>query len=231
MEPRPAGGGVRVFDITAPLRKDLPTWPGELGLRRALRSDLERGDPVTVSELTLGSHTGTHIDAPSHFIAGGRTISDIDLDYLLGDAFVVDVTSARGHVSAADLEATVPAGVERLLLKTTNSGWSARDTSFRSDYVACDPSAATWCSDRNIRLIGIDYLSVEPPDSTSHEVHKTLLEAGIVILEGIDLKGIPPGRYTLIALPLNVPTGEGSPTRAILIEPAIGLQVGVDRRS
>ena len=104
MEPRPVGDGVRVFDITAPLREDLPTWPGEPGLRRRLRSDVERGDPVTVSELTLGSHTGTHIDAPSHFIAEAGSVSDIDLNDLLGDAFVVDVASTPGHVSAADLE-------------------------------------------------------------------------------------------------------------------------------
>ena len=128
-------------------------------------------------------------------------------------------------MSRQQTSSKVPSGVERLLLKTANSGWSARGTSFRSDYVACDPSAATWCRDRNIRLIGIDYLSVEPPESTSHEVHKALLEAGIVILEGIDLEGVPSGRYTLIALPLNIPTGEGSPTRAILIEPPIGFRL------
>lgn len=212
---------LRIHDVTAPLREDLPTWPGEEGLRRRLVKDQAQGDSSTVSHLSLGAHTGTHVDAPVHFLQGGGGIEALALDALVGPATVVALEGVEGTIGGADLEQTaVPEGVERLLVKTRNSGWSAADTSFRKEFVALDPSAADWCVSRGVRLVGIDYLSIEPFGSgrTGHPVHRSLLAAGVVIVEGLDLAAIEPGSYVVAALPLAVPGSDGAPARVVLIE-------------
>jgi arylformamidase len=211
---------MRVHDVTAPLREDLPTWPGEEGLRRRVVKDLAKGDSSTVSHLSLGAHTGTHIDAPVHFIDGGTGIDALALDALVGPALVAGLEELQGPITAGDLEAAVPDGAERLLLKTRNSGWSASDTSFRQDFVALDPSAAEWCVSHDVRLVGIDYLSIEPFGSgrQGHPVHRALLGAGVVIVEGLDLAATDPGRYVVAALPLAVPGSDGAPARVVLVE-------------
>jgi arylformamidase len=211
---------IRVHDVTAPLREDLPSWPGEEGLRRRLVKDLARGDSSTVSHLSLGAHTGTHIDAPGHFIEGGMGIDSLAIDALVGPALVVGLEDVRGPIAAGDMETAVPDGTERLLLKTRNSGWSESDTAFRQDFVALDPSAAEWCLTHDVRLVGIDYLSVEPFGSgrQGHPVHRALLGAGVVIVEGLDLAAVELGAYVVAALPLAIPGGDGAPARVVLIE-------------
>jgi arylformamidase len=206
-------------DNTAPRRDDPPTWPGEDGLRRRLVESQEDGDPATVSHLSFGAHTGTHIDAPVHFLAGGAGVESVPLEAVLGPACVADLTGVTGTIGAADLEAAgIPASTERLLARTRNSGWSRADTAFREDYVAYDESAARWCLDRGVRLVGIDYLSIEPFDAPQrgYPVHTLLLEAGVAVLEGVDLADVPPGVYELAALPLHIPGSDGAPVRAIL---------------
>ncbi len=210
-----------IHDISAPLRPDLPHWPGETGLRRQVLSDLASGDTATVSELCLGAHTGTHIDAPSHFLVDAGGIETVPVDALVGPALVIGLEDLSGPITAAELaRAGIPAGTERLLVKTSNSGWSTRDDRFRENFIAFDPTAASWCVDRGIRLLGIDYLSIEPFGSgkVGHPVHKLLLRAGVVILEGLDLDRVPAGPYLLAALPLRVPGAEAAPTRAVLLE-------------
>jgi arylformamidase len=211
---------MKIHDVTAPLRADLPTWPGEEGLHRRLVKDLAKGDGSTVSHLSLGAHTGTHVDAPVHFIEGSGGIDDLDVESLVGPAVVVGFDHVEGTVGADDLEASVPAGEHRILLKTRNSGWSGSDTEFREDFVALDPSGAEWCVARQVRLVGIDYLSIEPYGSgrQGHPVHRALLEAGVVIVEGLDLSGIEAGSYVVAALPLLVSGGEGAPARVVLLE-------------
>jgi arylformamidase len=211
---------LRIHDVTAPLREDLPTWPGEAGLQRRLVKDFATGDRSTVSHLSLGAHTGTHIDAPAHFIEDGGGIDGLDVEALVGPAVVAGLERVEGTIGAEDLEASVPDGAQRILLKTRNSGWSASDTEFLEDFVALDPSAAEWCVARGVRLVGIDYLSIEPYGSgeKGHPVHRALLEAGVAILEGLDLSGIEPGTYTVAALPLLVPGGDGAPARVVLLE-------------
>ncbi|HEV8571423.1 MAG TPA: cyclase family protein [Actinomycetota bacterium] len=211
---------MRIHDVTAPLREDLPVWPGEEGLRRRLVKDQARGDSSTVSHLSLGAHTGTHIDAPVHFLEGGGGIDALPAEALVGPAVVAGLEGVQGRIAASDLEAAVPEGVERLLLKTRNSGWSKSDTSFREDFVALDPSAAEWCVARRVRLVGIDYLSIEPFGSGSrgHPVHRALLGAGVVIVEGLDLAAVEPGSYLVAALPLAVPGSDGAPARVVLVE-------------
>jgi arylformamidase len=212
---------MRIYDVSAPLRNGMPAWPGDPAFERRLRTSLERGDEDTVSELVLGAHTGTHVDAPSHFILGGGDIGSIPLEVLVGPALVVGFEDIGTAIGAGDLErAGIEEGTARVMAKTTNSGWSTSDNEFRSDFVAFDESAAQWCVDHGVRLLGVDYLSIEPygDDRTGHPVHHTLLEAGVVILEGLDLARVSPGRYLLMALPLSIPEAEGSPARVLLME-------------
>jgi arylformamidase len=211
---------VRVHDVSAPLREDLPVWPGEEGMRRTLVAQ-QPDDPATVSHLAFGAHTGTHVDAPVHFLPGEAGVEAFAPDVFLGRCYVADFRDVEATIGAADLTlAGLPDDAERILAKTRNSGWSAESTEFREDYVAYDLSAAEWCLARGVRLLGIDYLSVEEfgADEDEHPVHKALLGAGVAILEGLDLAGVEPGGYELAALPLRIPGSDGAPVRAVLIE-------------
>lgn len=215
----------RIHDVSAPLTPMLPVWPGQKGLRRRLVLDLNRGDPATVSDLCVGAHTGTHVDAPAHFIAGGLTIDSLPLDVLVGPAEVVDLSTVKVAISAADLDrAQIAGGTTRLLAKTRNSGWS-RARVFDPDFVSFDPSGADWCVAHGIRLVGIDYLSVEAPNgvSSGNPVHHRLLGAGVVILEGLELKAILPSSYALMAMPILASRSEAAPARVFLLDrpPAI----------
>lgn len=180
-------------------------------------TDLDRGDQMTVSAFQLGGHAGTHIDAPKHFIAGANGIETIPVDVLIGEVTVVEIADQVDTITQVELSA-IPKGATRVLLKTRNSGWSKNDTSFRDDYVALDESAARWLVEQGVRLLGIDYLSVGPFDEeeTDFAVHKVLLQAGVVIVESLDLEDVTPGQYRLIVLPLLIPGSDGAPARAIL---------------
>ena len=176
-------------------------------------------DPATVSHLSFTAHTGTHVDAPIHFLTGGDGIEGYPPDSFVGPCFVADFRDVDDLITADHLEdAGVPSDVGRIISLTRNSGWSRDDTTFRPGYVAFAPSAAEWCVDRGIVLLGNDYLSVEAFESEDFRVHKTLLGAGIAILEGVDLAGVSPGVYELVALPVLIPGSDGAPVRAILIE-------------
>jgi arylformamidase len=210
-----------VYDVSAALRSDLPPWPGDHTFQRDVVRDVSKGDSATVSRLSLSAHNGTHVDAPCHFLPGAPGIEGLSPDVLVGPAEVVGLEHLRAPISAADLDALDLAdGTERLLAKTSNSGWSAVDTAFREDFIAFDASGAQWCVDRGVRLVGIDYLSIEPfgSDRTGHPVHKTLLGAGITIVEGLDLDGVAPGSYLVAALPLLIPGGDGAPARVVLVD-------------
>lgn len=210
-----------LIDVSLSIGPDMLTWPGDPGVSVDEAKRISRGDPANVSELHLGSHTGTHVDPPLHFLDGGSGVDALPLDALCGPATVVDLTGVDGTVGAAQLEAlSLPGSVERLLLRTSNSElWSRPAPEFPDTYVALDPSGARWVVDRRIRLVGIDFLSIETRGSPGHPVHRTLLEAGTVILEGLDLSVAAPGRYELLCLPLKVAGGDGAPARTVLIRP------------
>jgi arylformamidase len=210
---------MRIHDISVPLRPNMPVYPGEPGPALEFRSLLSKGDPYTLSTLSLGSHTGTHVDAPFHFLAGAPTVDALALDALAGPAHVAEFTGDT-HITAADLDAMgVPADCQRLLLKTPNGRfWDAPD--FHTDFVALAPDAARALCDRGIRLVGIDYMSIEQFEPQRHEVHETLLASGVVIVEGLDLRSVAPGSYFLVCAPLNVVGAEGAPARAFLIDQA-----------
>jgi len=210
-----------IHDISLPLAPGrTPIWPGDPPLERTLAWRIGDASDANVSRLSLSVHTGTHVDAPLHYIEDGASVDALDLSVLVGPCRVSAVPTVGNIIQASDLGALqLPAGVQRLLLKTRNSSlWAQHAGAFQSRFVSLSPEAAQWIVQRGIRLIGIDYLSVEPVDCAEPVVHRTLLAAGVIPLEGIDLTGITPGSYTLVCLPLRIEGSDGAPARAILIE-------------
>jgi arylformamidase len=206
---------MRLIDISRPLDERMPGWPGETPFHREPHTDAADGDVATTSILSGFSHTGTHVDAPSHFIVGGATLGEVPLEPWIGPCRVVRHEEDR-DVTAADLDAWELDGVERLLICTPNAARWDDAPAFREDYLALDASAARRCVELGLKLVGIDYLSIETFHGGDYPVHHTLLGAGVVILEGVRLEHVEPGDYELIALPLPIAGGDGTPVRAIL---------------
>ena len=201
-----------IYDITLPLTAGMPVWPDEPGPELTPLSQISRGDPANVTRLSLGSHTGTHVDAPRHFLSEGKTVEALALDALCGPARVIhvdDTTSVKRH----QLERH--RGIERMLLQTRNGAlWNKRG--FQKDFVYLEPDAADWLVAQGTRLVGIDYLSIEQFGSRDYRTHHALLGAGVVIVEGLDLRNVEPGDYMLWCLPLKVVGADGAPCRAVL---------------
>lgn len=199
---------MRIIDITLPLGPDTPVYPGDPPVEVTRLREAGAGDQYALSRLTLGSHSGTHVDPPAHFLPGGATVDALPLAPLLGPALVVDVAVGR-PVLAQDLAPYLPA--ERLLLRTGG--------------MPLTPAAARAVVAAGVRLVGVDGLSVAPAEAPG-EVHRILLEAGVVIVEGLALAAVAPGAYTLVCLPLKVQGGDGAPARAVLIADADGGLTG-----
>jgi len=209
---------MRRIDISMPLYAGMPSFPGDpIFASHPVRS-MDRGDPYNLSELVLGSHAGTHVDPPVHFIPGEKTVDQVDLDALNGPCRVVDVDPRLGSVGA-DVVSRLPAGTTRVLFRTANSARWERSLTFFPDYVALRPEAAHALVERKVRLVGIDALSVENDPSGSFPVHRALLGHGALILEGILLAAAEAGEYTLTCLPLRLRSGDGGPARATLTAP------------
>lgn len=218
----PAGGerALKIYDVTLTLRPDMTTWSKEPGPRLEPLRRIAKGDTANVSVLTLGDHTGTHVDPPIHFIEGGATADQLPIDAMIGPCVVVRHEGTE-NVSAEWLASVgVPKDTERLLIRTTNSDlWNDPTQDFTREFVAVNAGAARWCVERGIRLVGVDYLTIEPqgPEKAGYPTHKTLLGAGVVIIEGLDLRGIAPGEYQLVCATLKIAGGDGAPARVFLI--------------
>lgn len=212
---------MKVHDVSLVMRADMPTWPGEEGPKTTPLRRIAKGDSANVSVVSFGNHTGTHVDPPVHFLDGAATVDQLPLDALVGACRVV-AFDGPGHVTAMWLEsAGVPASTERILFKTRNSErWRDPVRPFDRDFVALDRSAAGWCVDRGMKLVGIDYLSIEPqgPEKAGYPTHKQLLGAKIVIVEGLDLKDVRPGDYDIACGAIKFEGGDGAPARVFLIE-------------
>mgnify|MGYP003596249269 FL=1 len=204
------------LDISLAISPDLPRWPGSPLTELTRRRDMGRGDPVNDSTLVCGVHVGTHVDAPLHFLADGADVTHLALDALIGPAVVAFLPDVDA-VTADDLEALkLPADTRRLLLRTRNSeSWQRGDRDFHADFVALTADAARWVVARGIRLIGVDYLSVQIFQGDP-ATHIALLQAQVVIVEGLNLFQVAPGNYELICLPLKLAGAEGAPARAVL---------------
>ncbi len=206
-----------IYDISVPIRAGMPIYDGDPGVDVQAWSSLTKGDSANVSFIHLGAHTGTHVDAPAHFIKGARKLDSLELDVLLGPARVIRVPDDRVEIDASFLSGCDLDQVERLLFHTRNSAfWSTQE--FRKDFTHLSPEAAEMLVASGVRLVGIDYLSIEKFHSGHHRTHLALLSRNIVILEGLNLSEVPAGDYELICLPLKIAegAGDGAPARVVL---------------
>lgn len=203
-----------IYDISVPIHPRMPLYPGSPPVSFKQVESVAAGAPATVFQVCMGTHTGTHLDAPFHVTSSGTRLSDIDLQLLVGPCQVVELDVGEA-ITARDLRVVHWDEARRLLLKTRNSNlW---DGTFHTDFAYLTEDAARLiASHDNVRLVGIDYLSVDSADSVTLNVHHILLDRGICVLEGLNLYGITPGQYELIFLPLSLETGDGAPGRAIL---------------
>jgi len=210
---------MRLFDISVEVAPDLAVWPHETRAQIRQTMAIEAGDIANVSEVSIGVHTGTHIDAPYHFMRNGKTVNEIPLAEMIGKVYVFSLPNAD-QIDVQELESlNIPQDAERILFRTRNSSlWKTHRTEFYSPYVALTSRAASWLASRNMRLVGIDYLSIQRFDDEEPLTHITLLSAGVIILEGLDLSHVPEGVYMLYCLPLKLAAKDGAPVRAILTD-------------
>lgn len=207
------------YDITVPLYNELPTYPGDPKIQIDDYRSIAKGDSANVSVVSFGAHSATHVDAPAHFIHGAAKIESLPLDSLIGVAVVVEVPKDHLVIDEAFVSANVARGSKRVLFKTRNSAfWNEPQPQFHTDFTHLDLGAATKLRDQGVKLVGIDYLSIEKFKSPGHPTHLALLEQGIVIVEGLNLSEVPPGTYELICLPMRLRSelGDGAPARAVL---------------
>ncbi|MCX8042739.1 MAG: cyclase family protein [Desulfobacterota bacterium] len=210
---------MQIIDITVPLLPGMPVWPGDPEVVIKRLKDIDHGADCTVTQIAGTVHMGTHVDAPAHFIRGGSTVSEMALEIFMGDAVVADAGDASAITPEVLDRFSLPDDTVRLLIKTKNSRlWDNHRHEFYCDFVALTPEAAQWIAARNIRLLGIDYLSVQRFADRDGRTHRILLEMGIVLLEGLDLRSASAGSYRLVCLPLNITGCEGAPARAVLVQ-------------
>jgi arylformamidase len=207
----------RIHDITLPIVHGGLIYPNNPPIHFEVASAMSAGASSNASRITLGSHTATHVDAQHHMIDGGWTVDRVRLDVLIGPALLVRFPDDVMAITAAQLASVDLNGVERVLFATRNSGFN-RDVEFHKDYTYVAPDAAELLVQKGVKLVGVDYLSIEQFKSGHHKTHKTLLGADVIIVEGLSLGAVPPGRYELICLPLSLPGLDGAPARAVLRE-------------
>jgi arylformamidase len=202
------------IDVSVPIYDGMVYWPDNPPIELSPIMHVERGDIATVSALAMGTHTGTHIDAPIHFIPGGTGVDRVPLQNLIGSSRVIEIENPSA-ITHAELRNHNLRHSERLLFKTLNSQRCWNGSAFVSNFVSLAEDAATYLAELNTLAIGIDYLSVGSP-----EVHRTLFGAGVVVIEGLNLSGVNPGEYDFLCLPLRITGGDGAPARALLRPPA-----------
>lgn len=206
-----------IYDVSVPITNTMPVWPGDppVDLHQKSHESEDQSHMITVTDIRMGSHCGTHFDAPFHMIQSGKRLHDFPLDVFVGKATVVELTGVKS-IGRSDLERFNWKGVERVLFKTENSGhW--QDGRFYEEFVYLQPSGAVFLVEQGVRLVGIDYLSIDKFKSDSHPAHRVLMEKNILILEGLNLNNIAPDEYVLHAFPLKLHDAEGGPARAILM--------------
>jgi arylformamidase len=203
------------IDVSVPVRTGMVVYEGDPPVRVERVSRMDEGAPADVSRVEMGAHTGTHVDAPAHFLPGGAGVEELPADALIGPAAVVDARGAEGDIDAGAVSAlAIPEGTVRILLKTRNEALWERDR-FAPGFVGVTEDGARALVQRGARLVGIDYLSIAPAGEPA-PTHRVLLEAGVVVLEGLDLRAAAPGAYWLACLPVRLEGADGAPARALL---------------
>jgi len=206
-------------DVSVTISEDLPVWPGDPSVSLKLTSSIARGDTVNVTQICMGVHTGTHIDAPFHFEPDGKTIDELPIETLIGPCHVVEMLDVKKSIGLSELEKLDLKGVVRILFKTRNSMWWEKgEKEFQKNFIHISEEGARFIVEHGVKLVGIDYLSVERFDSPDYATHHTLLRNQVVIIEGLNLGAVAMGDYELIALPLKLGGADGSPARVVLRE-------------
>jgi arylformamidase len=208
----------RYFDISVPVADQGLVYPGNPEIHITPHSEVSKGASSNLSLLSFGSHTGTHVDAPKHFFDAGSSVDRLPLNALIGPAQVIAFPDDVMGVTADHLKQHKLDGEERVLIRTRNSGF-IKEREFHEDFTYLAPDGAEYLSNIGVKLVGVDYLSVEQFHSGHHRTHRTLLERGIVIVEGLDFSDITPGEYAFCCLPLRLEGLDGAPARAVLMRP------------
>jgi arylformamidase len=203
------------IDISVPLRNGMVHWPGDPAFHIERFSDRERGAEANVSRMSLSVHTGTHMDAPLHYIRNGRAIDQMPLEATVGPARVIQIQD-RTSIERRELAQQAISAGDRILFRTANSDRCWNSDAFHKDYIFISKDAAQYLAECGVQCVGIDYLSVGDSGREGAETHRMLLEAGIWIVEGLNLQGVEPGDYELVCLPLRLMGSDGAPARAIL---------------
>ena len=209
-----------IYDISLSISPNLPTWPGDPGLKLEQYASMDQGEHNNATQISSSVHLGTHVDAPRHFLNDGSSVEQLPLDVLTGPCYVAQLPDGIEAITSEVLERTeITSEMKRVLFGTSNSHyWAKGESKFQTDFVAITEDGAEWLVERGIQLVGVDYLSVAPYEE-SIPTHRVLLQAGVVIVEGLNLSNIMRGFYDLYCLPLKIADSDGAPARAILIQP------------
>jgi len=209
---------VAIYDVSQPIHESMVVWPGDPTPTLQKLTDRTLGAAANVRHLTLSTHTGTHIDAPDHFVEGGKTVEQIALTRLVGPCHVLSITSGP-TIEVEDLKRVWPSSDApvRVLFKTANSQRKLlQDSVFHTDFVALSPLAAEFLVSAGVLTVGIDYYSIEPFENPGYPTHMTLLSRDVLVIEGVDLTEVESGRYRMACLPLRLVGADGSPARVVL---------------
>jgi arylformamidase len=208
-----------IYDISLSISPNLPTWPGDPGLKLEQYESIDRGALYNATQMSSSVHLGTHVDAPRHFLKDGSTVEQLPLEILTGPCYVAQLPDGIDAITSEVLDRTeINSEMKRILFGTSNSHyWAKGEPKFQTDFVAITEDGAQWLVERGVQLVGIDYLSVAPYEE-SIPTHTVLLKAGVVIVEGLNLSNIMRGFYDLYCLPLKIVGSDGAPARAILVQ-------------
>src|SRR3972149_6457911 len=209
---------MKTYDLSLTISPEMPVWPGDGGIAIERISKIEDGAEANVSRMSIGVHTGTHVDAPFHFLNNGNTVEGLSLKILVGRAYVIHLADDVDTIPPEGLEAAgTPPRTRRVLIRTRNSKqWAKEYRPFLKSFVAVDPKAAEYLVKRGAKLVGVDYLSVAPFGNAT-PTHVTLIKDGVVIVEGLNLSQVSQGRYNFYCLPLKLNGSDGAPARAVLV--------------
>jgi arylformamidase len=208
-----------IYDISLTISPTLPIWPGDPALELEQIESMDKGAHANVTRMSSAVHIGTHVDAPHHFLNNGRTVENLPLDILTGPCYVTQLPDGVDAITSEVLDRSeISAEMKRVLFGTRNSHlWAKSEAKFQTDFIAITEDGAQWLVERGIQLVGVDYLSVAPYGD-SVPTHTVLLEAGVVVVEGLNLSNVMRGFYDLYCLPLKIAGSDGAPARAILIQ-------------
>ena len=206
-----------MIDISMPLKSGMVTWPGDPAVAIDLLASIDKGSICNVTRMAMSAHTGTHMDAPRHFIQDGITMEQMPLDATIGPCRVIAIEDTAA-IRRAELEPHNIQPAERILFKTANSARCYQTDAFYDDFIYVSNEAAKYLAERRVRTVGVDYISIGGFHKDLVRTHLTILGAGIWVIEGLNLSAVAPGAYDLICLPLNIPGADGAPARAILRE-------------